>query len=165
MGIDFTNWEGGNENIGCPGGVCTGVERLGLRPLNGFQWNAIDKEVELPYLCISNCKPGYKWYPGILKQKYENVVLIKFLVTDTKKCLKVVHESVIYGEAAVRCAADHGKLAALRDCNQLEALSKELYQRYRTPGEEFMIGFRSAALMSSRTRAMKSGPAETFTDS
>jgi hypothetical protein len=72
--LDFTRWEGNVENLGCRvDGGCTVEDGLVIRPSYGkssdtmsIAWNAIvDKDRELPYVCMSACPRGYLWFPSI----------------------------------------------------------------------------------------------------
>ena len=63
------NWEGGIDNppLGCMSTGCTEDYGIVARPDAGMQWNAADKSTSLPYICLSKCRRGYKWYHGMLE--------------------------------------------------------------------------------------------------
>ena len=62
--LEYTNWEGGVENIGCLSTGCSEYSGLAIRPKSGFTWTSFDKGSEFPYICVSQCPVHFKWYPG-----------------------------------------------------------------------------------------------------
>ena len=64
--LDYTNWEGGIDNppIGCKTSGCGIYDGIVGRPDAKMTWNAHDKSSALPFICLSKCRFGYKWYDG-----------------------------------------------------------------------------------------------------
>ena len=64
--LDYTNWEGGIDNppLGCKSSGCGIYDGIVARPDAKMTWNAHDKASVLPFICLSKCRYGYKWYDG-----------------------------------------------------------------------------------------------------
>ena len=80
--LEYTNWEGGIENIGCVSTKCSEYSGLAINPKSGFTWNAFDKGTALPYICVSKCPVNFKWYPG--KKQFSNWPLLASLDLNGK---------------------------------------------------------------------------------
>lgn len=63
------------QGYGCTDDLCTGQEGLVVMSDNDFTWRAEDLATELPYVCMSKCMHGYKWFQS------------------TNKCIKVVKDA------------------------------------------------------------------------
>ena len=61
--LDYINWEGGVEDIGCYSTGCSEYSRLAIRPKSAYTWTAYDRGTKLPYICVSQCPVNFKWYP------------------------------------------------------------------------------------------------------
>ena len=62
----YTNWESQQADIGCYASGCSGLDGVIIRPDSDFAWNAmVDKSLELPYICLSKCPKGFRWYRGM----------------------------------------------------------------------------------------------------
>ena len=67
---DFTKWDNDEADIGCFTSGCTNADGIVLRSAYSsgsdsvtLYWNAlVDKSIEKPYICQSECPRGYLWY-------------------------------------------------------------------------------------------------------
>ena len=80
--LEYTNWEGGIENIGCVSTKCSEYSGLAINPKSGFTWNAFNKDTALPYICVSKCPVNFKWYPG--KNQFSKWPLLTTLDLNVK---------------------------------------------------------------------------------
>ena len=62
--------------MSCPNSVCTSNSGLAALSEENFVWRATEIDKVLPYICLSRCKNGYKWYPRL------------------KRCLKIIDHHV-----------------------------------------------------------------------
>ncbi len=68
---DYTRWHSGEDSIGCSvvDGVntCDGSEALMVQVEADYAWRAADASdsTEVGYVCLSDCKIGYEWYPQV----------------------------------------------------------------------------------------------------
>ncbi len=97
---DYTQWFELTESKGCPvvNGTltCEGTEGLLTQALLEYSWSAGDSgdSTEVGYVCLSDCKVGYDWYPEI------------------QRCLKVSSEPTNLGRAMVECGKDGSNLVS-----------------------------------------------------
>ena len=128
---EYTKWEGGEQNIGCIGSTCT--ETDGIVAVTNYvassdsvsvNWNAIDKENTLPYICQSKCPYGYTWFKGI------------------QRCLKIVHKEneVNLGDALFQCSKNNGRLVSFKSCQEMTDYMDEIYLELSRDNEEYFVG-------------------------
>ena len=132
--LDFTRWEGDVPDIGCS--ISSGCsDQDGLLAVPYYQedndemsvnWNANDKEYEMPYVCVSKCPKYYLWYPL------------------TGKCLKVVHSEddtkLTIGQAMMQCSAENARLASFGTCNKMKTIMQEIYDQFGKDDQEYFVG-------------------------
>ena len=86
---EYLKWEGGEENIGCIASKCTDEDGIiavtfyePTSDVVNINWNAINKENSLPYICQSKCPVGYTWFKGIdivlIGLKFRKLLIIFF---------------------------------------------------------------------------------------
>ena len=86
---EYLKWEGGEENIGCIASKCTDEDGIiavtfyePTSDVVSINWNAINKENSLPYICQSKCPVGYTWFKGIdivlIGLKFRKLLIIFF---------------------------------------------------------------------------------------
>ena len=81
---EYLKWEGGEENIGCIASKCTDEDGIiavtfyePTSDVVSINWNAINKENSLPYICQSKCPVGYTWFKGIRRIFSSNQIVHK----------------------------------------------------------------------------------------
>ena len=132
----YSDWKDGEENSGClDTSLCT--DNYGLTVESSkFQWVAEDKSKMKPYICQSKCRLGYKWYPNL------------------KKCLKMksLGDAVSFITATYNCAKDHARLTYFESCDDLPALSKDIWRVNHSPMDQFWVGMLGGGLDSYTAR-------------
>ena len=78
---EYLKWEGGEENIGCIASKCTYEDGIiavtfyePTSDVVSINWNAINKENSLPYICQSKCPIGYTWFKGYYYSFYTDKI-------------------------------------------------------------------------------------------
>lgn len=90
-----------------------------------FQWMAIEKSSELPYVCTFGCDVGYTWLKKL------------------KKCVKVVNElseKRQHSDASVYCAEENSRLLSIASCTELESLTLDFQMQFQKVIHEYWIG-------------------------
>lgn len=93
-----------------------------------YEWRAEKANLELPYVCMSKCKFGYRWFPKV------------------GRCLRVEAAGVgstasrTLPRAMLQCGAAGGHLAPLASCAELDALVDDM-REFTMPAETvYLVG-------------------------
>ena len=121
--FSYSNWHESKEGIGCPNPKACD-ESFGLTLDNSYKWKALEKERELPYICVFSCGIGYTW----LKQ--------------IKKCVKLSQFKKSHSVASLSCAQNSGRLISIQSCSDFEKLTFDLL-RISKDITEYWIGWYS----------------------
>ncbi len=95
---------------------------MGLQVDADLTWRATVSSEVVGYVCQSNCKVGYDWYPSI------------------QRCLKVGTEPVNLGKALVTCGKDGANLAPIKDCDEMEKLRVSLNAGLFEENQVYRVG-------------------------
>ena len=88
-----------------------------------LMWSAGDKEQSHPYICQSDCSPGYIWQKNI------------------RRCVKIVRDQKSsHSGAMVACQKEEARLLSINSCQELENFVKDLKTYWNGNEEKYWIG-------------------------
>jgi hypothetical protein len=65
-------------------------------------------------------------------------------VSETEKCLKVVHETsdtkVTLGDAMLTCTLDNARLAAVKSCDVMDLMMEEIFAQFVMDAQTYFVG-------------------------
>ena len=110
-----------------------------------LNWNAYDRDNDLPYICQSKCPKGYFWFSSnflvcFVLLNFSILINFSYLI-GIQKCLGIVHSSTAtLGDALFQCSARKARLVALESCNEIKLLLDETFDTFALTNQSYFIG-------------------------
>ena len=88
-----------------------------------LMWSAENKEQTHPYICQSDCSPGYIWQRNL------------------RRCVKIVRDKKYsHSGAMLACQKEGARLISINRCQDLENIVKDLKIYWNGNDEKYWIG-------------------------